>query len=170
MPDDFVPLAVLLGGGGPDAPAADRAASAAAVAEPVAGTTAPATPAGPPPAAGVGAELARLHLAATEALERRAAALLEGLARDVLARELLLAPVDLRALAAAALAAFRDEVPFAFAVSPEDAERFDAALPVRTDPSLRSGDLIVEVRDGALESHLSFRLASVVRRVAYDGE
>ena len=118
------------------------------------------------PAADVGAELARLHLAAAEALERRAAALLEGLARDVLARELQLAPVDLRTLAADALASFRNDVPFAFVLSPEDADRFASALPVRADPSLRSGDLIVEVRDGAYESHLSFRLASAVRGAA----
>jgi flagellar biosynthesis/type III secretory pathway protein FliH len=156
VPEDFVSLAAILAGGGrAPAPAAERAAPAA-VAE--------------PPAADVGAELARLHLAAAEALERRVARLLEGLARDVLARELQLAPADLRTLAANALAAFRDERPFAFAISPEDADGFEGALPVRADPSLRPGDLVVEVRDGALESHLSFRLATVVRRAAYDDD
>ncbi len=150
------------------ASAAERAASETAIAEPRAGASTNAPVPGHP-AAHAGADLALLHLAAAEALERRAAALLEGLARDVLARELQLAPVDLHALVATALAAFRDEMPFAFAISPEDADRFEGPLPVRTDPSLRAGDLVVEVRDGALESPLRFRLATVVRRAAYDG-
>jgi len=168
VPEDFVSLAAILASGGrTPAPIAERAASETG-AEPRAEAGAPGGPSGAVSAADLGAELARLHLAAAEALERRAASLLEGLAREVLARELQLAPVDLRALVAEALAAFHDDKPFAFVLSAEEADRFEGAVPVRADPSLRSGDLIVEVRDGAFESHLHFRLSTVVRRAAYD--
>jgi hypothetical protein len=82
------------------------------------------------------------------------------LARDVLARELRTAPADLAALAAAASAAFGAQEPVALVVSPADAASLAevSALPVRVDPALAAGDLVVEVRDGAYESPLRFRL------------
>jgi flagellar biosynthesis/type III secretory pathway protein FliH len=109
-------------------------------------------------------DLALLRLAAYEAFERSAARLLRTLALDVLGRELLVAPADLEALAAQALAAFAAAEPVGLAVSPHDAERVRTPLPLRVDPSLEAGDLVVDVRDGAFESRFAFRLESALAR------
>jgi len=108
-------------------------------------------------------EFARLRVAVVEAYERSAASLLAALARDVLARELLLAPADLDALVASALASFAASEPVGLAVSASDATaRLRTSLPVRVDPALRPGDVILELKDGALESSLAFRLSSAL--------
>jgi hypothetical protein len=110
------------------------------------------------------ASLALVRLAAREAFERAAARVLEGLAHDVLGRELRLAPADIEALVARARVAFENSGPVAIEVSAADAlalaER--AGLPVRIDPALGPGDVVVRVRDGAFESPLAFRLAGVL--------
>ena len=87
--------------------------------------------------------------------------MLESLARDVLARELMLAPADLDALAARALRAFAECEPVALLVSPADAERVSSPLPVRIDPSLVAGDLLVAVRDGEVDACFALRLAAI---------
>ncbi len=104
-------------------------------------------------------ELALLRLAALEAFDRARARLLESLARDVLARELMLAPADLDALAARALRAFAESEPLALVVAPADAERVSSPLPVRVDPALVAGDLLVAVRDGEIDARFALRLA-----------
>lgn len=48
-------------------------------------------------------------------------------------------------------------------LSPADRERVRIDLPVECDPSLRSGDAVLVVRDGSLESTLGTRLDAVVR-------
>jgi hypothetical protein len=110
------------------------------------------------------ASLALVRLAAREAFERAAARVLEGLAHEVLGRELRLAPADIEALVARARVAFANSGPVAIEVSAADAlalaER--AGLPVRIDPALGPGDVVVRVRDGAFESPLAFRLAGVL--------
>ncbi len=121
-----------------------------------------------PPPAGVAAEpvceriveeLALLRLAALEAFDRARTRLLESLARDVLARELMLAPADLDALAARALRAFAESEPLALVVAPADLERVSSPLPVRADPTLVAGDLLVAVRDGEIDARFALRLA-----------
>ena len=109
-------------------------------------------------------ELALMRLAAYEAFERAARRIVGTLARDVLGRDLILAPVDVDALAAEALAAFAEAEPVALAISPEDAERVRSPLPVRVDPSLEAGDLVVDVRDGSFESRFVFRLEAALER------
>jgi flagellar biosynthesis/type III secretory pathway protein FliH len=110
-------------------------------------------------------ELARARLAALEAYERGVPRLLEALARDVLGRELLLAPADLTRIAAAARERFGAEEPVALWLSPADAACVAVDLPVRTDPALEPGDLVLEVRDGELDARFSLRLADAVRGV-----
>ena len=111
-------------------------------------------------------ELALMRLAALESFERAKDALLEALAADVLGRELALAPVDVEALVRRAVARFADLEPVSIAVAPSDAERVHALLPMRIDAALEAGDLIVDVRDGALESTFLFRLQSALDRAS----
>ena len=107
-------------------------------------------------------DLTMVRLAASEAFERRARRLVATLARDVLARELALAPADIEALVGSALAAFAEHDPIAISVAAADADRVRADLPFRIDPQLHPGDLIVHVADGSFESPLAFRLAEAV--------
>jgi hypothetical protein len=116
--------------------------------------------------ADIAQELALMRIAALESFERASSDLLGRLARDVLARELALAPVDLCALAARALAAFADHEPIALVVAPSDVAGFATTLPVRADTMLEPGDLIVEVRDGAFESRFALRVAETIATTA----
>jgi flagellar biosynthesis/type III secretory pathway protein FliH len=111
-------------------------------------------------------ELSLMRLAALEAFERSTAQALRLFASDVLARELALSPADIEALVKRALASFAEHEPVAISVSPSDAERVRAQVPVRIDPALEAGDLVVQVRDGTLESQFSFRLEDALRRAA----
>jgi hypothetical protein len=114
--------------------------------------------------AGVVHELALMRLAAMEAFEGLAHRALRLLASDVLFRELALAPADVEALAKRALERFAEHAPVAIAISEADAERVRLPIPVRVDPALCAGDLVVDVRDGAFESHFSFRLEDALLR------
>jgi hypothetical protein len=116
--------------------------------------------------ADIAQELALMRIAALESFERASSDLLGRLARDVLARELALAPVDLCALAARALAAFADHEPIALVVAPSDVAGFATTLPVRADTTLEPGDLIVEIRDGAFESRFALRVADTIATTA----
>jgi flagellar biosynthesis/type III secretory pathway protein FliH len=109
-------------------------------------------------------ELALMRLAAYETFEQNARRMLRTLARDVLGRELSIAPADLDALAAEALAAFAGADPVSLRVSAADAERVRSPLPVSIDPALEVGDLVVDVRDGAFESRFTFRLEAALER------
>ncbi|GAC1401498.1 MAG: hypothetical protein NVS2B8_08170 [Vulcanimicrobiaceae bacterium] len=110
-------------------------------------------------------ELALLRLAAREAYERATIALLDVLARDVLRRELALAPAALAELVADVLATAASCEPVGIAVARADAD-VHAPLPVRIDDSLQAGDLVVEVRDGTLRSTFALRLNEALGEVA----
>jgi hypothetical protein len=105
------------------------------------------------------------HLRAAEWFERARELLLRRFARDVLGRELLLAPADIEALARRALAAFADDLPRAVAVAPADADRLDLRIPVRVEAQFERGDLAVEVSDGRLVSSLQLRVEGVIADV-----
>jgi hypothetical protein len=154
VPEGFVALASLLRGHETGAPTA-AAEVPAAVAPP---------PAFAPPLAHEDAisELVRMRLFALEAFERGVEAMLGSFARDVLARELAIAPADVRALASRALAAFHRDEPVRLVVASNDATRVTSSLPIRIDPALQAGDLVVEVAAGAFESPLAFRLSSAL--------
>ena len=112
--------------------------------------------------ADIAQDLALMRLAALEAFERAIADLLSRLAHDVLCRELAIAPVDVCALAARALATFAELEPVALVVAPCDADVFETPLAVRCDASLDAGDLVIEVGDGALESRFALRVRACV--------
>jgi hypothetical protein len=109
-------------------------------------------------------EIALARVAVFEAYDRAGARLVDALAREVLARELALAPVDIEALARRVLLAFADDEPVALVVSPTEAPAMKAEIPVRVDPSLRAGDLVVVVRDGVIDARFALRS----RRCAQD--
>jgi len=118
--------------------------------------------------AGIVADLTMMRLAALEAFERNARLLIADLAHDVLGRELALAPTDIDALVTRALAAFARSEPVAVAVAPNDCDRVHTPLPIRADPALSVGDLVVYVDDGAFESPFAFRLADALARLERD--
>jgi hypothetical protein len=153
--DRFVPFAVLLRAGASGSSSAHepdaRPAASPRVPEPAA-----------PDDGDFAGDLALLRAAAMEAFERASARLLRGLAEHVLARELALAPCDTDALVRRFLAEVAAYEPLALVLSPADAGRVRAPLPVRVDAALSAGDAIVEVRDGAFEWRLSFRLQSLL--------
>jgi flagellar biosynthesis/type III secretory pathway protein FliH len=109
-------------------------------------------------------DLALMRLAALEGYERACTRLLESLASEVLGRELALAPADLAALLQRALAAFSEREPLAIVLAPHDAERARFPLPVRADPTLAAGDLVIEVSDSQLESRFAFRTQVALAR------
>lgn len=115
-------------------------------------------------------DLTIMRIAAMEAFERRARRLITELARDVLVRELALAPVDIEALVADSLGALADYEPIALGIASVDRGRIRTPLPLREDPELVAGDLIVYVRDGAFESTFEFRLAAAIESDAARGE
>jgi flagellar assembly protein FliH len=102
-------------------------------------------------------EIALARVAVFEAYERAVARLIDAIARDVLARELAMAPVDVEALARRALRTFADEEPVALVVAPADAPIVKAEVPVRVDPSMLQGDLVVVVRDGLIDARFALR-------------
>jgi flagellar biosynthesis/type III secretory pathway protein FliH len=102
-------------------------------------------------------EIALARIAVFEAYERAVARLIEVTARDLLARELALAPADIAALAGRALRMFADEEPVALVVAPADAPLVNVEIPVRVDPSLTPGDLVVVVRDGLIDARFALR-------------
>ncbi len=97
------------------------------------------------------------RLAALDAYDRAVPRLLDALARDVLGRELALAPVDVAAVAAGLRAEFAASEPVALIVARGDAGRITGELPVRVDPALRPGDLMLDVRDGEIDARFSIR-------------
>ena len=106
--------------------------------------------------------LALARLAALEAFDRAVPRLLAAFAQDVLARELTLAPVDIERLVAVARTRMAAEEPVTVWVATVDAARLSCGLPVRCDPALRTGDLVVQVRDGEIDARFTLRVAQAV--------
>jgi hypothetical protein len=104
------------------------------------------------------AELALVRVAARESFEDAVRRLLERLARDVLGRELVLAPCDLGALLAAARAELEAHEPLCLVTAPGERTERPWSIPHRSDPALSPGDLLIEVRDGTLDASVKARL------------
>lgn len=167
MDERFIPLVAFVRGSNAVAGTVPEAAAAA----PEAMATGLPLPADPRDSAEfayapVVRELTLMRLAAHEAFERSKGSLLAALAEHVLGRELALAPAELKVLVARVLEASRELEPVSLALCAVDAERIRTPLRTRIDPSLRPGDFIVEVRDGALESPLRFRLRAALERAS----
>lgn len=101
----------------------------------------------------------RFRAALDDALEAGLEELLGRIARDVLARELLLAPADVCAIVEAARKRLADESVLAIRVHPSDLEVLDGIdLDVVADRGLERGDVRLQVRSGTIDLMLAARL------------
>jgi flagellar biosynthesis/type III secretory pathway protein FliH len=110
------------------------------------------------------AEARRFRAALADALALSLERLVRDVACDVLARELLLAPVNVAAIAARALERYLDDGPLRVRVHPDD--RVACAtldVPVVADERLRAGDVVLDVRCGTIDASLGARLETVLR-------
>lgn len=100
-----------------------------------------------------------------ERLDAAVEELLGRIARDVLVRELQLAPCDIGQLVARVHAAYVCHHPLRVRVHPGDAE--DAAscgLPVFADETLERGDAVLELRDASVDARLQSRIVDLLER------
>jgi hypothetical protein len=97
-----------------------------------------------------------------DALDAVRDVLLRELAVAVVGRELLLAPVDLAAIATRLLAAHPAAAPVRLRVAPDDVARVAGIAPVHSDPALAPGDLIIEFADRSCDARLGVRLAAAL--------
>lgn len=153
MHDAFVPLAEYLRAPIPDSP--EPVAPEADEPDVEASTFADAESAGIEEAF---SDIRRFRAALADALDVRIERLLGDIAAGVLARELLLAPVDLRAIVARELA-LAGGPPVKIHARPDECQllqAFEGA--VVADPMLRSGDVRIELRSGTIAATLGCRL------------
>jgi flagellar biosynthesis/type III secretory pathway protein FliH len=104
------------------------------------------------------------HARVIEAVEAAVETIVDGIASDVLARELLLAPVDIEAIVDRALQRFVSEEPIRVRVHPDDAPNVQCGVPVVADSRLQRGDAAIDVRIGGVDASLAVRLAALLRR------
>jgi flagellar biosynthesis/type III secretory pathway protein FliH len=94
-----------------------------------------------------------------EELEDRVRALLERIARDVLARELQLAQAAIGAIVERAYREYAACQPLRVRLHPDDAAVCNTGpLPIFEDSSLVRGDAVLELRTGAVDLRLETRL------------
>jgi flagellar biosynthesis/type III secretory pathway protein FliH len=104
------------------------------------------------------ADIRRFRAALADALDLRIERLLGDIAAGVLARELRIAPVDLRAIVARELALAGDP-PVKIYARPDECELLTAFEGnVAADPGLRCGDVRIELRSGTIDATLGCRL------------
>ena len=98
-----------------------------------------------------------------EALDRRVHTLLADIAKEILARELVLAPADIAGLTASLLARHASASPFRMRVHSQDVLSLNACgVPVFADESLQPGDAVVDLRNGSIDVTLATRLEDVL--------
>jgi len=147
--DEFVPLEVFLR-------PAPRAAEIPAIEASAVATVAPES------AEAIGAAR-RFRAGLADAVDVAVARLLPGIARDVLARELRLAPADIAAIVAAALHRFGDEMPLVLRAAPADvAALADVSIAVVADDTLHRGDVVFELHSGTIDLRMESRLQAVL--------
>jgi flagellar biosynthesis/type III secretory pathway protein FliH len=151
MPDEFVPLDRALRTTPEPAVLDERAVTVALTNETE------------PDIEDAAAEARRFRAALADALALSLERLVRDVACDVLARELLLAPLDVAAIAARALERYLDEGPLQLRVHPDDCDAC-ASLDLRVvgDERLRSGDVVLDVRCGSIDASLGARLETVL--------
>ncbi len=159
MHDTFVPLGEYLRGAAvaPAEPIAPEACEPNVEAEPLAQNV---------PREEALADIRRFRAALADALDVRMERLLGDIAAGVLARELRIAPVDLRAVVARELA-LAGEPPVNIYAHPDECELLGAFEGnVLADPALRRGDVRIELRSGTIAATLGCRLESALAAAA----
>lgn len=108
----------------------------------------------------------RFHAHLSEALERNLAALLRGLADEILARELTLAPVDVKALLDTSLQRFRHLDPLRVRVHPDDVRSLGTCgVSVFADGALARGDVCIDLKNGSIDLTLPVRMQALLESV-----
>ncbi len=112
-----------------------------------------------------GAEVRRFRAALADALEYAVEELLRDIAASVLARELTIAPADVHAIVQQARERYQIDEPFAIRVHPAECAMLqDQPVRMKADPSLRRGDVVLEVACGTIDATLGARLDRVLSR------
>lgn len=159
MPDDFIPLNVFLRA--PALPDESHEDVVRVAAPSVPGEAEEAEPASELDE--VFSDVRRFRAGLADALDVAVDTLLRDIAADVLARELLLAPVEIARIVERARERFAPEEPLFVRVHPDEAQAL-AGMPVatRSDERLRRGDVVIELRSGTIEMTLGTRLAALI--------
>lgn len=105
----------------------------------------------------------RFRAGLADALDAILERLLREVARQVLARELVLRPADIREIVDATLAKIDGERVLMLRVHPSDAGAVEALqFECVADPALERGDVVLHLRSGTIDLALAARLDSVV--------
>lgn len=109
----------------------------------------------------IASQMRRFRAALYDAFAAVRERLLRDIACEVVGRELQLAPADVEAIALRACAQI--EAPLCLRVHPLDAAAFAQwTCDLETDASLHRGDVVLRVRDGAIDASLGVRLEGVL--------
>jgi Flagellar assembly protein FliH len=107
-------------------------------------------------------EVKRFRAALEDAVACRLDELLRDIASDVLARELALAPCDVRAIVAQTLARHSTDAVRVRVNPHEVAIAEPAGIPVVADEALRAGDAVIETRCGTIDASFGVRLDRIL--------
>ena len=111
-------------------------------------------------------DIRRFRAALADALDLRVEHLLGEIAASVLARELRVAPADLRAIVARELT-LGGEPPVRIRAHPSECEALNGlGDAIVADPGLRRGDVAIDVRGGTIAATLGCRLERAIAAAA----
>lgn len=109
----------------------------------------------------------RFRAALADALDVSVVDLLRAIAIDVVVRELRLAPADIRGIVERARDRYGFDEPVAIRVNPNDKSALDdVPLTVMCDPSLRRGDVMIDVATGTIDASLGARLDRIIAQLS----
>jgi flagellar biosynthesis/type III secretory pathway protein FliH len=109
------------------------------------------------------AQARRFSAALSDAVAAALDDVLRDIACDVLARELMLAPADIAAIARHALERYAGDTPLKLRVHPDDLSTVESLeVPAAVDPQLRRGDVTLDLRSGSIDASLHARLESLL--------
>jgi len=160
MPDAFVPLHAWLRDGSEPEP---QEAPATAVTPEVVFPESPAAEETTNDTAEALADVRRFRASLADALDVAVAEALREVVAGVLARELMIAPVDVAAIVSRVRAQYAGEEILAIHLHPDECEACeDMDVAIVADASLRRGDVVVRVRSGSIDATLGARIDDVL--------
>ena len=119
------------------------------------------------PACDAFGDVRRFRAAVRDAVDVTVCGVLCDVAAGVLARELALAPANLKAIVEGACERHLAEGVVRVRVHPDEASQIvDAGVAFVSDPALRRGDILLEARSGTIDVSLGARLAGVLDAIA----